>query len=303
MSYTNKPFEELDIMDDFLINLLATDSEVGIPFCRRLLSVLLQRTIGEIRVVAQRTIPALTPECRGIRMDVEVEELGDGNKSELPAMNIYDLEPHGRDKVYLPKHNRFYQAKIDSRYLHSGEKTFSNLPNLYVVTILNYDPFGYDYMMYTVQNQCKEVPEMNYGDGLQFIYFNTIGKKGGSDEIRRLLCFLQESKEQNVTDESTRELYGYVSRVKIRPEARMEYMKFDEWLAWERQDVMEETWHNAIFELLEEAGDIPEELREHIEKEDSPETLKRWLRLAAKATDIQDFQEKISTVKQQLRAE
>ena len=189
MSYTNKPFEELDVIDDFLLNLLATDPEVGVPFCRRLLSVLLQRTIGEIRVVAQRTIPALAPECRGIRMDVEVEELGDGNGAELPSMNIYDLEPHRRDKVYLPKHNRFYQAKIDSRYLHSGEKNFYKLPNLYVVTILNYDPFGYDYMMYTVQNQCKEVPEMNYGDGLQFIYFNTMGTKGGSDEIRKLLRF------------------------------------------------------------------------------------------------------------------
>ena len=151
MSYTNKPFEELDIIDDFLLNLLATDPEVGIPFCRRLLSVLLQRTIGEIRVVAQRTIPALAPECRGIRMDVEIEELAGIDGDGLPTMNIYDLEPHRRDQVYLPKHNRFYQAKIDSRYLHSGENNFAKLPNLYVVTILNYDPFGYDYMMYTVQ--------------------------------------------------------------------------------------------------------------------------------------------------------
>lgn len=54
MSYVHKPFDELNLMDDFLINAIASDPEVGIPFCRTLLSVLLQRNIGAIRVVAQR---------------------------------------------------------------------------------------------------------------------------------------------------------------------------------------------------------------------------------------------------------
>lgn len=289
MSYTSKPFEELDVIDDFLLNVVATDPEVGEAFCRRILSVLLQRHIGKVRIVAQRSIPALTPESRGIRMDVEVEELEESAEGALPAMNVYDMEPHHRDKVDLPKHNRFYQAKIDSRYLKSGEKDFSGLPNLYVVTILNFDPFGYDYMMYTVRNRCEEVPDLQYGDGLQFIYFNTKGTKGGSEEIQKMLRFIQESKESNVTDESTREIYDYVSRVKIRPEVRLEYMKFDEWLAWEKQDVMEETRRISIFELLEEYGDIPEELKLRIEKEDSVEVLKKWHKLAAKVTSIQEF--------------
>ena len=181
MNYTNKPFEELDVIDDFLMNLLATDPEVGEAFCRKMLSVLLQRTIGEIRIVAQRTISALTPQHRGIRMDIEVEEILE--EGSLPAMSIYDLEPHRRNSVHLPKHNRFYQAKIDSRYLQNGEKDFAKLPNLYVITLLNYDPFGYDYMMYTVKNKCEEVPDLQYGDGLQFIYFNTKGTKGGAMKL------------------------------------------------------------------------------------------------------------------------
>lgn len=291
MSYTNKPFEELDIIDDFLMNLLATDPEVGEAFCRKMLSVLLQRAIGKIRVVAQRTIPALTPEYRGIRMDIEVEELGEDDN--LPAMNIYDVEPHRRDRVYLPKHNRFYQAKIDSRYMKNGEKDFAKLLNLYVVTILNYDPFGYDYMMYTVQNKCEEVPDLEYGDGLQFIYFYTKGTKGGSEEIKRMLQFIQDSRAINVTDESTKELYDYVSKVKVHPEARLEYMKFDEWLAWEKQDVMEETRRTAIYELLEDYGEIPEELRKRVEAEYSMEVLKKWLKLAAKSVSIQDFMGKM----------
>lgn len=74
MAYTKRKLEELNIMDDFLMNAVATDEEVGVPFCREILSVLLQREIGEIRVVSQRTIPALTPTLRGIRIDVEVIE-------------------------------------------------------------------------------------------------------------------------------------------------------------------------------------------------------------------------------------
>lgn len=93
---------------------------------------------------------------------------------------VYDLEPHLQKDVHLPRHNRFYQAKIDSRYMKSGDDDFARMPNLYVITITNFDPFGYDYMMYQISNQCREVPELSYEDGLQFIYFYTKGKKGGT---------------------------------------------------------------------------------------------------------------------------
>lgn len=240
-------------------------------------------------MVAQRAIPAVSPERRGIRMDVEVEELSEPFGNEIPVLNIYDIEPHKQDAQFMPKRNRFYQAKIDSRYMKSGETDFEKLPNLYVITITNYDPFGEGYMMYTVQNSCKELPEMEYGDGLKFIYFNTKGTKGGNEEIRNLLNYIQVSKECSVTDDTTRELHRYVSRVKIQPEVRMEYMKFDEIIAYERLDVMKD----AILELLEEYGEIPQALREKIEKEFSFERLRKWHKLAAKAETIEEFAENI----------
>lgn len=230
MSYTNKPFEELDVIDDFLINAIATDEEVGVPFCRRLLSVLLQKEIGEIRVIAQRTLPASIPGLKGIRMDVEIEE-ADPNRP-IPVANVYDLEPHLQKNMHIPKHNRFYQAKIDSRYLKSGETDFSKLPNLYVITITNFDPFGYDYMMYTIKNHCAEIPDLDYGDGLRFYYFNTKGTKGGSQEIKAMLQYIQDSKEINATDDATKEVHHYVSKVKVSPEVKIEYMKFDELMAY-----------------------------------------------------------------------
>ncbi|MBR1692776.1 MAG: hypothetical protein IJ711_08390, partial [Lachnospiraceae bacterium] len=67
MSYSRKSLDELNVLDDFLINAIASDPEVGAPFCRTLLSVLLQKEIGQVRVIAQRSIPALSPNMRGIR--------------------------------------------------------------------------------------------------------------------------------------------------------------------------------------------------------------------------------------------
>jgi hypothetical protein len=86
MGYTNKPFEELDVLDNFLMNAIATDEEVGEAFCRKVLSVLLQRTIGRIKIVAQYTLPAQTPRYRGIRMDVKIEEF---YKQRMPRPPMY----------------------------------------------------------------------------------------------------------------------------------------------------------------------------------------------------------------------
>jgi predicted transposase/invertase (TIGR01784 family) len=302
MSYTKKTFEELDVMDDFLMNAVAADPEVGEDFCRTVLSVLLNRSIGKLRIVAQRTIPALTPEHRGIRMDVEIvepfeTEETDDTEMGFPLMNIYDLEPHKQKGTSLPRHNRFYQAKIDSRYLKSGETDFSTLPNLYVITLLNYDPFGYGHMLYTIHNKCEEVDGLRYEDGLEFLYFNTTGSKGGSAELRNMLRYFQDSRAENATDAATRKLHEYLSKVKMQPETRLEYMKYDEIIAWERREAAEEaaekatcaTKRNDIMELLEDYGEIPDYLREQIEQEESIDTLKKWFRLAVKASSIEEF--------------
>ena len=298
VTYTKRKLEELNIMDDFLMNALATDEEVGVPFCREILSVLLQRKIGSIKVVSQRTIPALTPKLRGIRMDVEViEDLT--SEEHLPAMNIYDLEPHIPENMDLLRHNRFYQAKIDSRYLNSGERNFSKLPNLYVITILNYDPFGYDYMMYNVCNHCKEVPELEYADGLHYIYFYTDGTKGGTTEIKAMLNYIKESTQDNVTNEATRKIHNYTKKVKIEPEVRDAYMTFEDRIYYERMDATETatlaTTIQCICELLEDYGSIPNDLLDRLNNENDKMILAKWHKLAAKVNSIEEFAKKIDT--------
>ncbi|MDO4331150.1 MAG: hypothetical protein Q4C58_00490 [Eubacteriales bacterium] len=298
MSIAKKKLEDMDVMDDFLMGQLASDEEVGKDFCRRMLSSLLQKDIGKLKITAQKVLPAFSPHLRGIRMDVEVEEYEPAKDEEEPTtMNIYDVEPHLQANLDLPRHNRFYQARIDSRGLKSGEKDFSRLPNLYVLTILNFDPFGEDFMMYTVRNRCLEVPELEYRDGLYFYYFYTGGTKGGSSKLRTMLRYIQDSRKENATDEATRELHNYVSRVKVQPEVKQAYMRYEEIIYYERKEAAEEAARAAtkntkvqdILELLEEYGDVPAKVKSRLETEENPDTLKRWLKLAAKVDSIDAF--------------
>lgn len=269
-------------IDDFLMNAAASEPEGGAEFCRLLLSALLGREIGKVRVNTQKMIPAYMPGLQGIRMDVEVVE------EKEPVFNIYDIEPcmYESKGENLAKHNRFYQGRIDGRYLQSGEWDFSKLPNLYVIMILPYDPFGKDYMMYQVQSRCREVPELDYPDGLMYIYFNTRGIKGGSPEIRQILDYLQRSTEENATGETLQKIHRHIEKVKVQPEVREEYMLLEEKLYYERKEAAEEAAKEAalkqrktdILELLEDYGEIPE-------------VLTRWHKLAARCGSLAAFEE------------
>ena len=295
MSYTIKLFEELDIMDDFLMNVIANDEEVGERFCKTVLRVLLQREIGNIRIHVQRVMQGSLPTLRGIRLDVEIDEFDENE--DFWKKNVYDLEVHHKDGMNLPKHNRFYQAKIDSQNMKSGEKNFVNLPGLFVITITDYDPFGHDYMMYTIRNRCEEIPELVYEDGLQFLYFNTKGRKGGNSSIKTLLNYIQDSKIDNVTDEATREIHDYVSRVKVLPEVRIGYMLLEEKLFYRELNGKIEGKVESVLELLEDLGEIPEDLLATVRAETDLEVLKKWHKLAAKAESIEDFIDKIKETK------
>lgn len=306
MSYTNKTLAELNVLDDFLMNAIVTTPKLGEEFCRMSLSVLLQRKIGKIKVLSQRMIPPFTPEHRGIRMDVEIQEF-EAEDEESEPVNIYDLEPNLRKRVHLPRHNRFYQAKIDARHLKSGEDDFLKLPNLYVITITNYDPFGYGYMMYRIKNQCMEVSDLCYDDGLEFIYFYTGGSKGGNEGIRTMLNYFQNSRKENATDKATEELNEIVEQVRNLPEVRNEYMTLGDIIDCEREEAAEEAAAKASEETLKKTlisciltyfkkqGDIPAGLQEKLEETGNTSQLQSWYELALETKEVTEFMKLIES--------
>ena len=69
-------------------------------------------------------------------------------------------------------------------------------------------------MMYTIHNKCAELPELEYKDGLKYIYFYTKGTKGGSEEIKALLSYLRHTIIENVRDEATQSIHDTVEKIK-----------------------------------------------------------------------------------------
>lgn len=95
-------------------------------------------------------------------------------------------------------------------------------------------------MIYTVCNGCREVPGLEYADGLVFYYFNTKGKKGGTPEIQAMLKYIMESTERNAVNEDIRRLHRCVGKVKTQPEVRDSYMHLSEVIEWEKEKSREE---------------------------------------------------------------
>ena len=195
MSHNYKPLEEMDVMDNFMINALASNLKFGEPFCRTLLSVLLQRKIGKVKITAQKSLFPDTPKLRGIRMDI--------------------------------------------------------------------------------------------------IYFYTKGTIGGCEAIKNMLNYIRNSKQENAVDDATREIHNYVSHLKIDPEVKVGYMKFEEIIRYERRDATLDAKIQDILELLEEYGTVPQELQERLAQEKDLDRIRRLLKLAAKVNSIDEFMEKM----------
>lgn len=202
-----------DVLSNYLFNLLTTDKDVSEPFCRLIIRELLNREVGKVNILAERIELPGNPKKRGVRLDVEVMEYNENGEN---VATIYDIEPHKDSEKFYPKKNRYTQSMIDRNHLNSGEKNFGKLPDLYIICITNFDPFGYDRMVYTIKHQCIEEPELCYNDGVQILYFYTKGTKGGNESLRSFLKYLEHSEEANVVDAATREVEKYVEQVKER---------------------------------------------------------------------------------------
>lgn len=109
-----KKLKELNLIDNFLFEALASHPEIGAAFGRKLVEIILRRSPEKVRVVAQRTYPGGNPQMHGARLDVYLEE------SAAPEKNVswsYDIEPEKDSKPMavrsLPKRVRFYHANFE----------------------------------------------------------------------------------------------------------------------------------------------------------------------------------------------
>ena len=259
--------EELNLLDDFLMGSVLSYPGIGPEVCRRMVSIILNREIKQIRIIPQKVYFGADTDKHGIRLDVYAEEKADDLNT------VYDIEPDkdGREslRLALPKRARFYHAKIDADSLASGED-YGKLKNVIVIFICPYDPFQLNRMVYTIKSCCVEEPDLVYEDGARTMFLYTKGTKGNPPaELQRLLQYLEDSREENAKDVDLMAIHQMVQKVKHDREVSLEYMKI-----FERERLIREDGYASGKE-----AELVEIIRRKQQKGLSADDIAEWLEL------------------------
>ena len=243
-----RTLEELNLIDDFLFQATIAYGDVGETVCRMLLSTILGRSIKRVRVTTQKVLLGADTSMRGIRMDAYVESEGEIQVD--TEAEIYDIEPDNTyERESLPWRTRLYQAMIDAHQLESGWN-YRDLKNIYIIMILPYDPFNKNRMVYTVKSQCVEDSDIPYEDGIRKLYLYTRGTEGNpSQELQDMLRYIENSIEENVTNETIQAIHAGIQAVKQSKEVGVQYLK-----TWEREAILKEEGRDEATEDRTEAG-------------------------------------------------
>ena len=236
------------------------------------------------------------PEYKGVRLDVYA-------KNEHNTR--YNVEMQVAKKAELGKRVRYYHGQIDMELLLSGSD-YTELPEVYVIFICDFDPFGKKKYRYTFTKQCEEEPGAQLQDGCKSIFLSTRGENDREvpGELVSFLNFVKADLSESETDfedDFVEKLQNTIRRIKSNREMEERFMIFEEMLRDERAEgkaegIAEgkaEAVLEMLLELMSNLGEIPDELRNRITSEKDLETLKKWHRLAARSESLDEFLEKM----------
>lgn len=281
-----KTLKELTLLDKFLF-----DQTMDIPEAHE---AALQIIFGDekLRLLSEtqtekefRTAPWL----RSIRLDVFTM---DSNK------NIYDTEMQAGYRNDLIKRSRYYLGLIDSSLLEPGAVNFNKLNDVYLIMITPFDLFGKGRYCYTFQACCAEESGLCLNDGATRIFLNTRGTnpEGVSQELIDFLQYIENTDgafAKKTGSQKIQKIHECVQKIKSSEEMGVKYMQSWEEKIIEREQGKAEGKAEDILELLGELGDVSEELKTMIFAQQDLEVLGHWLKLAARAENVQEFTEKI----------
>ena len=289
-----RKLEELNLLDDFLFHAMLAYPDTGEAFIRKLLETLFDRKFPHLKIRAQESFVGVNTDLRGARLDVYIEEDGSVqiNGEEIPA--VYDVEPDHNHKAAeikaFPKRARFYHAMIDRRSLKAGEH-FGKMKKVYVIFICDYDPFGYDRVLYTIKNRCLEEPTMPYEDDAETWVLYTRGKKGNiSESLRQLLSYMENTNQNNAINEDLRDIQQMVDQVKRDGEVSLRYMKW-----FEHDQMMYEQGRKEEQENTERERKIAEQERKNAEQEKKrAEAAEQFAKAAKQEVKIAEQEKKLT---------
>ena len=286
-----KQLKELTLKDNFMFGAVMMEEEN----CKRFLELALGFPIERVEVSKEKSI-VYHPEYKGVRLDVYA-------KNEHNTR--YNVEMQVAKKAELGKRVRYYHGQIDMELLLSGSD-YTELPEVYVIFICDFDPFGKKKYRYTFTKQCEEEPGAQLQEGCKSIFLSTRGENDREvpGELVSFLNFVKADLSESETDfedDFVEKLQNTIRRIKSNREMEERFMIFEEMLRDERAEgkaegIAEgkaEAVLEMLLELMNDLGEIPDELRNRIASEKELETLKKWHRLAARSESLDEFLEKM----------
>ena len=223
-----KTFQELTIKDPFMFAATMSDEEQ----CKAFLEIVLEMEIAQVSVITEKTI-AYHPEYHGIRLDVLAVEEGINRR--------FNVEMQVKDKKNLPKRSRYYHSQLDMDALLTGVD-YNHLPDIYVIFICDYDPFGDRLYRYTICNHCKE-NDKDVDDGDYTIWLSSKGNNVAeeSGELVKFLQYVEDpEKESDSEGEFVKSLKEQIAAIKRNREWEGRFMLLEEMIADEREEAMAE---------------------------------------------------------------
>ena len=225
-------------MDSFLFESATEKPENAVIIARAIIERATGRKVQKLVVHPQKDLKGINISKHGIRMDVYTEEVNE-TPNGTAVTCVYDIEPNNYYEEDIPRRNRYYQSMIDRKLLPTGTP-YKKLPDMFSIWILPYDPFGDNRMIYTVKNTVAENNQIVYNDGVTKIFLYTGGDIGGSQRLKELLTFMENSICDNATDDELSEIMNIVDTVKSDSEERRRYMGIMNVIDYEKRDAYEE---------------------------------------------------------------
>lgn len=288
--YTAKTLQELTIKDNFMFGAVMSIPENCVGFLELVLGFPIERL-----TISREKSMIYHPEYKGIRLDIYARDAHHTH---------YNVEMQVVKKPALGKRSRYYHSQLDMEILASGQE-YEALPNVFVIFICDFDPFGKELYCYTFEHQCLEDGSLLLEDGCKTIFLSTKGKNnsGVQENLVKFLNFVAADLEESSSDFNdpfVKQIQNSVQKIKEDREMGERFMILHEMMRDERNEGRMEgallAQQNAILELLEELGSIPADITREVRALQSPEKLSRLHKKAARASSFEAFRTELTFI-------
>ncbi len=203
-------YEKLTFTNNFIFCKVMQNNP---DLCKELVELITGRRIQQIVNLNSEQVIEVTPDGRGVRLDVYFED---------ESTTMYDIEMQVRSNENLPKRSRFYQSMMDSKALEKNDN-YLTLMDSYVIFICPFNILPeYGYHVYSFQPRAKENTDIVLDDGTSRIFVCAEGSMDDvSPEMKDFLNYLSGKLSANAM---VNKIDNAVKLARLNKKWRKEYM-------------------------------------------------------------------------------